>query len=184
MPQNLLAGDAATARVADDALIANAQAWLDLVKADLNLTEGEVTMFIPDMPNLPPQDAPVMIAQANQAQSGNTTKVRTFGVCSPKPNKYYSLDNVVIPITSAGKYLLGYESRTPPASATTTILQPPKHGVLRLVTQADVGTILENLVVIQLIQQPVCIFTCRIPTTLATTAPPSRWISATASRST
>jgi hypothetical protein len=82
---------------------------------------------------------PVMIAQANQAQSGDTTKVRTFGVCSPKPNKYYSLDNVVIPITSAGKYLLAYENRTPPAAATTTILQQPKHGVLRLVTEADRG---------------------------------------------
>jgi hypothetical protein len=100
-------------------------------------------MFIPDMPNVPPQDAPVMIAQANQSQSGAAAKVRTLGVCSPKPNKYYSADNGLIPITSAGKYLLGYENRTPPATATTTILQPPKHGVLRLVTQADVGTILE-----------------------------------------
>jgi Bacterial Ig domain/Matrixin len=98
-------------------------------------------MWIPDMPNLPPQDMPMMIAQANQAQSGDTAKVRTFGVCSPKPNHNYSAENVVIPVTSAGYYLQAYEHRNPPASATTTILQQPKHGVLRLVTEADRGTL-------------------------------------------
>ena len=96
------------------------------------------------MPNVPPQDVPVLIAQANQAQPGNTTTVRTLGVCRPAPNHNYSLDNVVIPIISAGSYLQSFEYRNPPATATTAILQQPAHGVLRLVTQADVGTILPS----------------------------------------
>lgn len=112
-----------------------------LFKTDLNLTQGEVTMFIPDMPNLPPQDAPVMIAQASQAQAGDTAKIRTMGVCAPAPNHNYSLENVRDPILTAGYYLQAYENRNPPGSATTAILQPPKHGVLRLVTEADRGTL-------------------------------------------
>ncbi len=34
-------------------------------------------MYIPDMPNVPPQNVPVIIAQANQAQAGNATTART-----------------------------------------------------------------------------------------------------------
>ena len=112
--------------------------------ADLNLTQGEITMFIPDMPNVPPQDVPVMIAQANQAQSGDTTKIRTVGVCSPKPNHNYSAENGLAPLTSAGNYLESFEYRTPPASATTAILQQPKHGVLRLITEADRGMLFDS----------------------------------------
>ncbi len=101
-------------------------------------------MWIPDMPNVPPQDAPVMIAQANQAQAGAATKTRTIGVCAPSPNNNYSAENVVIPITEAGYYLQAFEHRNPTGPATTIIVQQPKHGVLRLVTQADVGTILPS----------------------------------------
>ncbi len=72
-----------------------------------------------------------------RAQSGDMSKIRTIGVCHPAPNNNYSLDNVVIPITEAGYYLQQFDNRNPPGSATTTILQPPKHGVLRLVTEAD-----------------------------------------------
>ena len=97
-------------------------------------------MFIPDMPNVPPQNVPVMIAQANQAQSGNTATVRTLGVCSPVPNNNYSLENVVEPIVVAQGYFQLYEHRTLTGTATTTIVQQPKHGVLRLVTEADRGT--------------------------------------------
>ena len=94
-------------------------------------------MFIPDMPNVPPQDVPVLIAQANQAQPSNTTTVRTLGVCSPAPNHNYSLDNVTDPILLAGDYLQSFEYRNPPATATTAILQQPAHGELRLLTEAD-----------------------------------------------
>ena len=102
-------------------------------------------MFIPDMPNVPPQDVPVMIAQANQAQASDTTTVRTLGVCFPAPNNNYSAANSIDPIIEAGLYLQQYENRKfDPSniSGTVTILQQPTHGILRLVTQADVGTIL------------------------------------------
>ena len=145
LPQNLLTGDAASNRVADDALIAHAQSLLDQFKADLNLTQGEVTMFIPDMPNVPPQNVPLMIAQANQAQAGDSTKIRAIGVCAPVSNvKESAGENIRVPLTSARGYFQLYEHRTLNGSATTIILQQPKHGVLRLVTQADVGTILPS----------------------------------------
>ncbi|OIR01049.1 hypothetical protein GALL_168460 [mine drainage metagenome] len=98
-------------------------------------------MFIPDMPNVPPQDVPVMIAQANQAQSGNATTVRTFGICNPVPSNHYSAENGLDPIYSAQGFLNMYGSRTPTGPATTSILQQPAHGVLRLVTEADRGTL-------------------------------------------
>jgi hypothetical protein len=94
-----------------------------------------------DMPNVPPQDVPVMIAQANQAQSANTTSVRTLGVCSPAPSNRYSGDNGLVPIRSAQDYFNMFESRTPTGPATTTIVQQPTHGVLRLITEADRGTL-------------------------------------------
>ncbi|OFZ66614.1 MAG: hypothetical protein A2V79_06080 [Betaproteobacteria bacterium RBG_16_56_24] len=96
-------------------------------------------MFIPDMPNVPPQDVPVMIAQANQVQSGDLTTTRTIGVCFPAPNDNYSGENGLSPINSAAFYLRRYEHQkvadTDPA--TITILQQPSHGTLRLVTEAD-----------------------------------------------
>ena len=46
-----------------------------------------------------------------------------------------------MPLLLAGDYLQAFENRTPPSTATTTILKQPKHGVLRLVTEADRGTL-------------------------------------------
>jgi hypothetical protein len=146
-PQNLLADSTAPNQavpVASDALIANAQSLFDQIKTDLNLNQGEVNMFIADIPNAPPQNVPVMIAQANQAQPGDTTTIRTFGICSPAPNNNYSSDNGEDPIADAKFYLRQYENRTVTGPATVTILQQPTHGILRLVTQADVGTILAS----------------------------------------
>lgn len=96
-------------------------------------------MAIPDMPNVPPQNVPVLIAQANQAQSIGATTTRTAGVCYPVPNDNYSAENGLDPINSADFYLQQYEHRTVTEPATVTILQQPKHGILRLVTEADRG---------------------------------------------
>ncbi len=101
-------------------------------------------MFAMDMPNVPPQNVPVMIAQASQAQPGDTTKIRTLGVCSPAPNHDYSAENGEDPIVVAQAYMQAFENKTVAGPATTVVLQQPKHGVLRLVTQADVGTILPS----------------------------------------
>ena len=104
-------------------------------------------MFIPDMPNVPPQDVPVMIAQANQAQSSTALTVRTVGICFGISNGVDTSpmgDNVVEPKGEAQSYLLNYEKKNvaDTVPATITILQQPAHGILRLLTQADIGTIL------------------------------------------
>jgi hypothetical protein len=117
--------------------VANVQTLLDQIREDLNLTQGEVMMFISDMPNIPPQNVPVMIAQTNQAQSGDAKTIRTLGVCFPAPNKIYSLENVIEPIGDAQAYLRMYENKTVDGPATISVIQQPKHGVLRLVTEAD-----------------------------------------------
>jgi hypothetical protein len=133
------------APLADDALIASTQSLLDQVKTDLELTQGEVTMFIPDMPNVPPQNVPVLIAQANQAQAGDATAIRTLGVCAPAPSTRYSLDNVVEPIGQAEAYFRLFDpQQMPDGPATITILQQPKHGILRLITEADRGTLFSD----------------------------------------
>lgn len=100
-------------------------------------------MFIPDMPNVPPQNMTVMIAQANQAQAGDVKTARTLGVCYPLPNNNYSADNGLVPIKDAQAYLRKYEHQTVKSSATITVIQQPKHGILRLITEADRGTLFD-----------------------------------------
>ena len=97
-------------------------------------------MFIPDMPNVPPQDVPVMIAQANQAQSSTALTGRTVGICYGIFNGVGtspSLENTIDPKVAAQSYFYSYEQRTVTGSATITILQQPAHGILRLITEAD-----------------------------------------------
>ena len=85
-----------------------------------------------------------LTTQANQSQPNDVTTIRTVGICSPAPNNNYSSDNGEDPIAEVKFYLRQYENRTVTGSATVTILQQPAHGILRLVTQADVGTILPS----------------------------------------
>jgi len=101
-------------------------------------------MAIPDMPNVPPQNVPVLIAQANQGQTGAAATIRTLGVCAPSPSDRYSLDNVIEPINTAQIYFNSIEHRSVTGPATTTILQQPKHGVLRMITEADRGTLFNS----------------------------------------
>jgi hypothetical protein len=101
---------------------------------------GGLSPIVPDMPNVPPQVAPVMIAQVHQAQGGNLEKIRTLGVCQPVPNELYSLENDIDPIRSAEIYFQLYEKQEIQGGGTITILQQPHHGNLRLVTEADGDT--------------------------------------------
>ena len=50
-------------------------------------------MLIADMPDLPPQNVPVLIAQANQARPGDVKTVRTLGICFSDPNENQSSGN-------------------------------------------------------------------------------------------
>lgn len=96
-------------------------------------------------PNPPTQGVPVRAqatvaplgAAAGTRQSEHATKMRTLGVCAPSPNHAYSGDNVIEPIGKAHGYFQRYEHRDVTGMETTTILQQPKHGVLRLLTEAD-----------------------------------------------
>jgi hypothetical protein len=126
--------------VANGALVSDAQNLLDQFKVDLSLTQGEVLMLISDMPNVPPQEVPVMIAQANQGQQGATVAERKIGVCQPignMPGVAPNLTNVIGPKLSAQIYFDSYEHQKAEGITTVTVLQNPKHGVLRLVTEED-----------------------------------------------
>ena len=149
LPENLLTEKALSEQsvsVVNEQILAHAQSLIDQVKMELNLTQGEVVMLISDMPNVPPQEVPVMIAQANQAQQDDMMTTRTMGVCQIIPNgagAVPSLDNTISPIVSAGSYLYQFEKYTyeqqniATSTAAITILQQPKHGTLRLATEAD-----------------------------------------------
>lgn len=112
---------------------------LDQVRADLDLREGEVNVIIPDMPTAAPQNLPVLVAQANQAQGGDLAKTRVLGVCFAAPNNpaNYSLENVMSPVAAAAFYISQFEHRTIAGPVVVTILRQPEYGVLRLVTEAD-----------------------------------------------
>ncbi len=101
-------------------------------------------MLFLDIPNVPPQSIPVMIAQANQAQSNNVTKTPVFGVCQPAPSLEYTGDNTLSPIVSAQTYFYSYGQKNVTGPATVTILQQPKHGILRMLTEADRGTLFSS----------------------------------------
>jgi len=99
-----------------------------------------IPMAIPDMPNVPPQNVPVIIAQANQAQPGDVSTLRAIGVCHPAPNGDYNSQNMVDPIGEAGFYLRSYEHQKVQNIGTVSVLKQPAHGVLRLMTEADGNT--------------------------------------------
>jgi len=103
-------------------------------------------MFIPDMPNVPPQEVPVMIAQASQAQGTSVTE-HAIGVCDPignMPGVAPNLTNTISPKIQAQIYFNLYAHQKIDGTATVTVLQNPKHGVLRLVTEADRGSLFSS----------------------------------------
>jgi len=105
--------------------------------------DGQKARPIPVTPSkVPPQNVPVMIAEANQAQAAQST--RMLGVCHPAPNNLYSLDNVIEPIYMSRAYFDVYEHKNVTAPGAITILQQPKHGLLRLVTEADRGKLFDS----------------------------------------
>lgn len=87
-----------------------------------------------------------MIAQANQTQAGDqSARDRALGICRPVPSNYYGGENTLIPLVAVKNYFTLYDPQTTfTGPATLTVLQQPQHGILRLVTQADVGTILPS----------------------------------------
>jgi len=105
-------------------------------------------MFIADVPDVPPQNVPVLIAQANQAQPSNVRAEHIVGVCQVIPNGAVlatpTTEFGLLPIFEAKEYLNSYEHRTVTELGAITILQQPKHGILRLLTEADRGTFFDR----------------------------------------
>ena len=94
-------------------------------------------MLYLDMPNVPPQLTPIIVAQASQTKQQNTD--RTIGVCHPIENKLesrLSAVNSVSPVGAAYTYLKDIERRkiddAAYLAAKMTLLQAPKHGELLL----------------------------------------------------
>ena len=69
--------------------------------------------------------------------------MRIVGVCHPAPNNNFDGDNVIDPKGSALDYLWMYEHKKVgdyrSVPATVTLLQAPKHGAVRGLTEADRG---------------------------------------------
>jgi hypothetical protein len=91
----------------------------------------------PTRANVPPQDVPVMIAQANQPQQISSNSERSVGVChvvpnvGPLPPPGEDLEYNIGPVDEAKAYFRLYEHLKVVGTANTSILQNPKHGVLR-----------------------------------------------------
>jgi len=93
-----------------------------------------------DMPDVPPQHAPVMVAQASQAKQANATADRTIGAChliENPPDPPMTAVNSMSPVLSVWNYLKRQERPTPEwlstdayNAAKVSILQGPGHGVL------------------------------------------------------
>ena len=92
-------------------------------------------MFVMDMPDVPPQFAPVVIAQASQAQKGDATADRTIGVCQlleNPPNPPDTAVNSVGVLGAVRNYFYIVERREIEGSGKVTVLQNPEHGTLEM----------------------------------------------------
>lgn len=125
-------------RVAAQALIAG-------VQPRLSFEQGDLTMLIMDMPGVPPQYAPMVVAQKAQAKQQNTD--RTIGVCKPienKPESRLSAVNAAMPVLLAYSYLQDIEHQKIDESvfqtAKMTLLQAPTHGKLKLYEEQQAGS--------------------------------------------
>lgn len=98
-----------------------------------------------DLPPAPPQDRPMMVAQADQALQQAAAKENIMGVCHPVPNAIAPegarVEYVIAPNFSAQYYFSQYEHIKVQGAATVTVLQGPKHGVLLPVTAENAASI-------------------------------------------
>ncbi|MDX1251082.1 MAG: hypothetical protein IDH49_02270 [Gammaproteobacteria bacterium] len=108
------------------------------VQTELNLQEGEYEMWIPDMPDVPPQSpAVVMIAKADQAQSSGKKAKHILGVC--KLVKQYDAGEYensvdISPDINADTYFWFYATKKRDTNfggdARVKVVEEPKHGIL------------------------------------------------------
>ena len=96
-------------------------------------------MFAMDMPDVPPQYAPVVIAQAPQvpppAQQVSAKIDRTIGVChliQNSPNPPGTAVNALSPLGSVSDYMITVEKNYLGLKGAVTILEGPEHGELKV----------------------------------------------------
>src|SRR2546422_8096269 len=96
-----------------------------------------------DMPDVPPQYAPVMFAQASQARSGDAKTDRTSGIChliENDPESRLSAKNSLSPVVTVWGYFQRQEhQRLDHKNAKVSLLQAPEHGTLE-----DLGTFVKR----------------------------------------
>ena len=93
------------------------------------------------LPNVPPQDVPMVIAQAKQASVAEV-RSRAVGICLPVSNNESMSGDVFDPIAEAARYLRRYEHKKIIGSTepgTVVVLEQPIHGVLRPLSESDRG---------------------------------------------
>jgi hypothetical protein len=93
----------------------------------------------PDL-NFPPQNSPVMIAQASQGKQSAAKTDRTVGICQALSNPALdgavaTAENSLTPAGAATTYFLSFENRKVAGPSKVTVLEYPKHGKLE-----DLGT--------------------------------------------
>jgi hypothetical protein len=139
LPNNLLAEAYGVAETANriEAMRAIAQTIAGEVQSNFDFDQGDLTMLFMDMPDVPPQYTPIIVAQATQAQQQGVE--RTIGICHPIENRLeskLSAVNSVSPLGEATVYLENIEHRkidwSIAAPVKMTLLQAPTHGELLL----------------------------------------------------
>lgn len=144
--RNLLANSAVvdqTQMAASSDLTVTAQALLAEVQPHLNFAQGDLNMLVMDVPpDVPPQYAPIVVAQASQAKPRTTSVDRSMGVCQLIENIAGSeptAKNTISPSSSVWIYFQRLEhqgiSEADFKTAKVTLLQGPEHGELE-----DLGT--------------------------------------------
>ncbi|MBU0620944.1 MAG: hypothetical protein KJ795_03760 [Gammaproteobacteria bacterium] len=145
LPDNLLAEAASGANTASrlTGMTATAQSIAAEVQSSFGFEQGELTMLFMDMPDVPPQYTPIIIAQAAAQPVGQDT-VRAIGVCHPIENRLeskLSAVNAFSPVLSAIAYLEEVEHQVINKradfllifkAAKMTLSQAPKHGEMKL----------------------------------------------------
>jgi VCBS repeat-containing protein len=138
---NLLAEAVGVADTANriQAMTAAAQTIAAEAQTSFGFEQGDLTMLFMDMPDVPPQYTPVIVAQATQTKQQGTG--RTLGICQPIENKQesrLSAVNGMSPVGDAMTYLEKLENRkfanyeTAFYAGKITLLQAPIHGELKL----------------------------------------------------
>lgn len=143
LPPNLLADEVAlgqTQMVVSDSLRMAAQSLLAEVQPQFGFDQGELSMFVMDVPpDVPPLYAPIVVAEAAQAKDPARTD-RSLGVChliDNRPEQRLSAINSLGPVGEAWAYFKKREGNIKLEeadyyAAKMTLLQAPEYGELRL----------------------------------------------------